>query len=103
MVLISGQYLLIIFFTTMGLILTFLGLFALWIMISITTVFFLSQNKKEQENEQKKRAAAIAVAVALAENQKLTKPKFPLPSQAFVSAWQAVLRSNILNKRGHVR
>lgn len=52
----------------------------------------------------KKRAAVSAVAVAMALEETKDEPQeFPLPPTAIVSAWQAVMRSNILNKRGHVR
>ena len=101
MELVSDQQLLVLIIALIGLVMAVLGFLTIWILISITTLFLLSQNEKE--NERKKRTAAIAVAVALAENQKLTKSQFPLPSTAIVSAWQAVLRSNILNKRGRVR
>jgi Na+-transporting methylmalonyl-CoA/oxaloacetate decarboxylase gamma subunit len=49
----------------------------------------------------KMRAAVVAVACALTQD-KQTHREFPLPPTAFVSAWQAVARSNML-KRGQVR
>lgn len=53
---------------------------------------------------QKEKAAAVAVAVALAREASLAEPHpFPLPPTAFVSAWQAVMRTNSLDKRGPVR
>jgi Na+-transporting methylmalonyl-CoA/oxaloacetate decarboxylase gamma subunit len=48
-------------------------------------------------------AAAIAVAVALALSQQEKPHVPPLPPTALVSAWQAVLRTTMLNKRGNVR
>ena len=52
----------------------------------------------------RQRAAAIAVAIALAQQADTTKPhEFPLPPTAIVSAWQAVLRTRMLNKRGPTR
>jgi Na+-transporting methylmalonyl-CoA/oxaloacetate decarboxylase gamma subunit len=55
------------------------------------------------EDELRQRAAIAAVAVLRARETALAPLRFPLPHKALVSAWQAVLRSNILNKRGHVR
>ena len=54
--------------------------------------------------ERKRRAAVIAVAVALAQQADTTEPhEFPLPPTAIVSAWQAVMRTRMLNKRGPTR
>jgi hypothetical protein len=52
----------------------------------------------------KQRAAAAAVSVALAIQRDEAQPhEFPLPPTAQVSPWQAVMRSNILNKQGKRR
>ena len=52
----------------------------------------------------KKRAAAAAVAYAISRQTSHDEPtEFPLPPTALVSAWQAVMRTNILNKRGRIR
>ena len=57
----------------------------------------------------KKQAAAAAVAAALAQEQQNRAHKegglreFPLPPTALVSAWQAVRRANLLNKRGNFK
>jgi len=56
------------------------------------------------QTERKRRAAAIAVTVALAQQADITEPhEFPLPPTAIVSAWQAVMRTRMLNKRGPTR
>ncbi len=60
-----------------------------------------SEAAAAKSNELKLRAAAVAVAYALEQNKTMSR-KFPLPPTAFVSAWQAVARSNVL-KRGRVR
>ena len=49
------------------------------------------------------RAAVAAIAVLHARETALAPLRFPQPPRPLVSAWQAVLRSNILNKRGSVR
>lgn len=54
--------------------------------------------------DRKRMAAAIAVAYALAQQSNAKEPhEFPLPPTALVSAWQAVMRTRILNKRGSTR
>ena len=45
---------------------------------------------------------AASVAVALKEEANAIR-EFPLPSRVIVSAWQAVLRSNIHSTRGNLR
>jgi hypothetical protein len=58
----------------------------------------------EKTKERKMKAAAAAVAVALAlKAERETIREFPLPERVTVSAWQAVLRSNIHSTRGNVR
>jgi Na+-transporting methylmalonyl-CoA/oxaloacetate decarboxylase gamma subunit len=52
----------------------------------------------------RRRAAAAAVAIALAQQADHSQPHaFPLPPTSLVSAWQAVMRTRILNKRGPTR
>ena len=52
----------------------------------------------------KRRAAAIAVSIALAQQADQNEPHdFPLPPTPLVSAWQAVMRSKMLSKRGTPR
>ncbi len=63
-------------------------------------------DKENSTNEQarKKRAAVAAVSVALAlETERNAVREFKIPEQVIVSAWQAVLRSNIHSTRGNVR
>ena len=57
----------------------------------------------EAEKELKLRAAIAAVGLALAQASSSAPHEFPLPPTALVSAWQAVMRSRIFNKRGPVR
>ena len=61
-------------------------------------------NIEEIELYRKRKAAATAVAIALAHQSYSLEPhEFPLPPTAFVSAWQAVLRTRMLNKRGNTK
>lgn len=53
----------------------------------------------EQSSRQKHLAAAAAVALALSEREQVLH-EFPLPAPRIVSAWQVVMRTNMLNKRG---
>jgi sodium pump decarboxylase gamma subunit len=56
----------------------------------------------EAPDDRRQQVAAIAVALALAERDQHSR-EFPIPPTAIVSAWQAVNRANMLNKRGQVR
>ncbi|GAB4579540.1 MAG: hypothetical protein Fur0022_22780 [Anaerolineales bacterium] len=58
--------------------------------------------QRDDEQTHKQQAAAIAVALALADQDSGPR-EFPLPPTPLVSAWQAVLRSDMLKKRGQVR
>jgi sodium pump decarboxylase gamma subunit len=63
-----------------------------------------AQVEAPQASHRKRRAAAIAVAYALANQADSTQPHhFPLPPTAIVSAWQAIMRTKILSKRGPTR
>lgn len=98
----------------MGLIFAFLTL--LWGMMVIL-VGVTKEKKPGSDSEEvqasemaiKKQAAAAAVAAALAQDQHNSVHKdgglreFPLPPTALVSAWQAVRRANLLNKRGNIK
>lgn len=54
-----------------------------------------------EESARKRRAALAAVALALHESTQHNA--LPLPEIPLVSAWQAVMRTNILHKRGNSR
>ncbi|HNT26204.1 MAG TPA: OadG family protein [Anaerolineales bacterium] len=53
-------------------------------------------------SERRRQAALAAVAVALAADKGRIH-EFPMPPTAIVSAWQAVMRSSNLSKRGSTR
>ena len=62
------------------------------------------QDNRQANTERKHRAAAIAVAIALAQLEEVNEPhEFPIPPTALVSAWQAVMRTSMLSKRGPTR
>jgi len=67
------------------------------IVTGVTSAEAMPQDMLEREAA----AIAVAVALALAPQEKPHVP--PLPPTALVSAWQAVLRTTMLNKRGNVR
>lgn len=94
-----------------GMGLVFGSIFLLWLVMAIlvraTAVREpdtpLAAKEQEAEQERKRRAAATAVALALALETDTQPHVLPLPPTPIVSAWQAVMRSNILDKRGSVR
>lgn len=100
--------------TILGMFLIFIAMVLLWTLLSLF-VFVLAkaQEKAPQiekdsdqvEEEELMRQHAVAIAVSTAIHQRiLAGPgRFPLPPTAIVSAWQAVLRSQFLSKRGATR
>jgi Na+-transporting methylmalonyl-CoA/oxaloacetate decarboxylase gamma subunit len=57
---------------------------------------------EDEELARKRQAAVAGLTLALSEGQ-TELHEFPMPPTALVSAWQAVNRTNMLNKRGQVR
>lgn len=106
--------------TVIGMGLVFAAILTLWLAMSVL-VFLDSdtfhafssriglQRKSRQKpleddsSDRRRKAAIAAVVVALARQNSTGLHEFPLPPTAFVSAWQAVMRSNIIKRRGHVR
>lgn len=72
-------------------------------MPSLPIVTGVSSAEVTPQDLLEREAAAIAVALALALSQQEKPHVPPLPPTAIVSAWQAVLRTTMLNKRGNVR
>lgn len=62
----------------------------------------VAQTLPDEELSRRQQAAVVAVSLALAERDRQIK-EFPIPPTAIVSAWQAVNRANMLNRRGQVR
>lgn len=111
-----SNLLLVLQITLFGMFLIFAAMVLLWTLLSLM-VFVLARLQKtsaqeversdeEEEDSQelmRQQAVAVAVSAALHQREMAGPGRFPLPPTAFVSAWQAVLRSHILNKRGAVR
>lgn len=82
------------------------GLMALLVRLTVTPeTHELPQEVTEtaSSSDRKLRAAVAAVAAALGRESSTEPHEFPLPPTAFVSAWQAVMRSEMLKKRGQKR
>lgn len=100
--------LMVLLISIIGISLVFLLIFFLWGFMAFLTNLFKDreiQDEFEQEemiNENHK-AAIIAISLALQNEAANTPHEFPLPPTALVSAWQAVMRSNIITKRGRIR
>jgi len=108
--------------TAIGMGLVFAAILLLWLMMALL-VRVAGQDAPEEEPQEeaesvdaarfaqadtqaarKRLAAAAAVAVALARQCESSEPhEFPLPPTAIVSAWQAIMRTRMLSKRGPTR
>ncbi len=96
--------------TVIGMGLVFGGILILWGLMSVllrlttpkdVTTEVPSTGDADEAYVQKRRVAALAVAIALAHERDQQKPQpFPMPPTAIVSAWQAVMRTNQLRRRG---
>ncbi len=98
--------------TALGMGLVFFAIFLLWGFMSLLVRFTSGKMLDHSEvnysshasEAKKKRAAVAAIVVALARQESQLEPhEFPLPPTAFVSPWQAVMRTKMLNKRGQIR
>ncbi len=100
--------------TLFGMFLIFVAMVLLWALLALM-VFILARvqtskteeiegtDENSEEEQMRQQAVAVAVSAALHQRTIAGPGRFPLPPTAFVSAWQAVLRSHILNKRGVAR
>jgi Na+-transporting methylmalonyl-CoA/oxaloacetate decarboxylase gamma subunit len=99
--------------TLVGMGLVFAAIILLWgVMALLVRLAGEGQSASSQEDAEdrmdlKVRAASAAVAAALAiekaREEAGEQHEFPLPPTAIVSAWQSVMRANMLSKKGHVR
>jgi Na+-transporting methylmalonyl-CoA/oxaloacetate decarboxylase gamma subunit len=89
--------------TIAGMGLVFIAILVLWLVMALLVKLTGSRSKENLSNEAQQ-AAAAAVTFALAERAgRKDLHEFPLPPTAIVSAWQAVNRGKMLNKRGSVK
>ncbi len=98
--------------TVIGMGLVFGGILLLWGLMSLMLKMTTPKDEEtkgaadvptetDESYERKRLVAAMAVALALAEEEEQQKPRlFPMPPTAIVSAWQAVMRTNQLRRRG---
>ena len=97
--------------TGIGMGLVFCAILMLWLLM-VVIVKLTTGNDKQIANlptspteriDILKKAAIAAVAAVIAQEGEPTPHEFPLPATALVSAWQAVMRTDILRKRGKTR
>ncbi len=103
----TNSLILVLYISLIGMSLVFLLIVILWGFMAMLTRLFVDHEKngalQQDDKEDKYKAAILAISMALA-NDSIGKPhEFPLPPTALVSAWQAVMRSNIITKRGRIR
>lgn len=95
--------------TLLGMGLVFGAILLLWGLIVVLVRFSAESEPHTKPTPspdlqlQKQQAAALAVAIALAQTPTEKPNVMPLPPTALVSAWQAVMRSSTLDKRGSTR
>jgi Na+-transporting methylmalonyl-CoA/oxaloacetate decarboxylase gamma subunit len=98
--------------TALGMGLVFAMIVMLWGLMALLVRLVAVPEPKESvkaipetsfETARKRRAAVAAVATALIRESIAEPHEFPLPPTALVSAWQAVMRSEMLKKRGQKR
>ena len=102
------QFSISLFVTLIGMSLVFGAILLLWALMAFLVRFIKDPQEvveldETTEEELKNQAAMAAVSVALAQASSMEPHEFPLPPTALVSAWQAVMRSRVFNKRGPVR
>lgn len=100
----------VLLITVIGMGLVFSAIILLWGMMALLVRIVkdpvtqkTGADEKTADVDLKHQAAAAAVSIALAQAASYEPREFPLPPTALVSAWQAVMRSKILNKRGPAR
>jgi Na+-transporting methylmalonyl-CoA/oxaloacetate decarboxylase gamma subunit len=106
----DNQFFNALLITAIGMGLVFSAILLLWGMMALLVRLVkdpilqkTGPDEQPADQDLERQAAAAAVATALAEEASFEPHEFPLPPTALVSAWQAVMRSKILNKRGPSR
>lgn len=89
--------------TLAGMSLVFVAILVLWLVMAVL-VRWTAEKEDQAIASEIELAAAAAVALALDEREGRTElHEFPQPPTAIVSAWQAVMRGKMLDKRGSVK
>ncbi len=104
----SETIILSISISLVGMGLVFGAILLLWLLIDLLVTATRERSgylpsEADPATDNRRKAAAIAVAYALAEQEARAVNAFPLPPTATVSAWQSVMRSNQIKKRGTSR
>lgn len=104
----TQSLLLVLLISLIGMGLVFLLIILIWGFMALLPRIFVDRETKsdilrQDEEEERYKAAILAISMALAKESADTPHEFPLPPTALVSAWQAVMRSNIITKRGRIR
>jgi Na+-transporting methylmalonyl-CoA/oxaloacetate decarboxylase gamma subunit len=98
--------------TALGMGLVFAMIVMLWALMALLVFLTNARQPKQSiedvatpgpESDRRRRAAVAAVAAALLREGISELHEFPMPPTALVSAWQAVMRSEMLKKRGQKR
>jgi Na+-transporting methylmalonyl-CoA/oxaloacetate decarboxylase gamma subunit len=94
--------------TVVGMSLVFGSILLLWAVMALLVRLTADRSEIVAEetassDELKQRAAAVAVAAALSQRNSFAPHEFPLPPTPLVTAWQAVKRSQMLNRRRQLR
>jgi len=91
--------------TVIGMGLVFGAILVLWGVMAL--LVYLTRQPTRQETTaseadlaRKRQAAVAAITVALARELDTMPHEFPLPRTPLITAWQAVMRSKMLIKRG---
>lgn len=88
------------------------SMYLFWNLVIIVGFLYILKRQKSQKNPiadqtdeelLRQEAVAVAVSVALAQKHNSINGYYPLPPTAIVSAWQAVLRSQVVKKQGVMR
>jgi len=103
----SGNLLLSIQISLIGMGLVFGAIILLWGLMSVMTRILAERKSspevQDEARAQKARAAAAAVAVALAEQAQNRIGHFPMPNTALVSAWQLGMRTRQMHQKGSLK
>ncbi len=94
--------------TVTGISLILLLILLVWGLVVLFTYLFRKREspitlRSQEDDIDKHKAALLAISLAIQMESENKIHEFPLPPTALVSAWQAVMRSNIISKRGRIK